>query len=80
MQMTLRYPDGRRRESLLLAANPERMRVVIESQRDTVELHQIDSRWFTEEGAEVEIEALLAIPGTDVTDFCSEVYPQTMSA
>jgi hypothetical protein len=34
---------------------------------------------FTEEGADVEIEALLAIPGTDVTDFCSEVYPQTMT-
>lgn len=80
MRMTIRYQDGRRVEAVLLAATRELMRVAIESQRDTAELHRIDSRWYTDTGAEIDIEALIAIPGTDVTHFCSELYPHTMTA
>jgi hypothetical protein len=49
----------------LLAANSERMRVAIDSQRDTVELHRVDAWWCTERGAAIEIEALIPISGTD---------------
>jgi hypothetical protein len=50
MLMTIRYQSGLRVEGVLLAANRERMRVAIDSQRDTVELHNVDASWYTEEG------------------------------
>jgi len=56
------------------------MRIVIESQRDCLELHMVDSQWYTEGDAEIEIEAALAIPGVDVSQFCTETFPQTMRA
>jgi len=47
------------------------MRVAIGSQSDTVELHMVDGGWRTERGAAIEIEALMALPGTDVPSFCA---------
>jgi hypothetical protein len=40
MRMLIRYQSGFRAEAVLLAANSDRMRVAIGSQRDTVELHK----------------------------------------
>jgi hypothetical protein len=80
MRMTVRYQNGLRAEAVLLAASRERMRVVVDSQRDTIELHMVDACWFTEEGAEIEIEALIPVSGTDVSFFCAAVYPRTMTA
>jgi hypothetical protein len=42
------------------------MRVAIDSQRDTVELHKVGANWRTERGAAIEIEALIQLPGTDL--------------
>jgi hypothetical protein len=39
------------------------MRVAIETQCDTIELHRVDAGWRTQRGAAIEIEALIAIPG-----------------
>jgi hypothetical protein len=80
MLMTIRYQSGLRVEAVLLAANRERMRVVIDSQTDTIELHRVDACWFTEEEAEIEIEALIPLAGTDVSGFCDAVYPRTIAA
>jgi hypothetical protein len=80
MLMTIRYQSGLRVEAVLLAANSERMRVAIASQRDTVELNKVDACWHTEDGAEIEIEALIPIAGTDVSHFCAAVYPRTNTA
>ena len=80
MLMTIRYQSGLRVEAVLLAANSERMRVAIDSQRDTIELHRVDACWYTEEGAEIELEALIPIAGTDVSSFCAAVYPRTIAA
>jgi hypothetical protein len=55
--MTIRYQSGLRVEAVLLAANRERMRVVIDSQLDTVELHKVDASWVTEQGSAIEITA-----------------------
>ena len=74
MRMTIRYQSGLRAEAVLLAANSDRMRVAIGSQRDTVELHKVEEGWRTDRGAAVEIEALIAIPGTDFSRFCAEVH------
>jgi hypothetical protein len=80
MRMTIRYQSGLRVEAVLLAANSERMRVAIASQRDTVELHRADACWYTERGAAIEIEALIPIAGTDVSRFCAAVYPRANTA
>jgi hypothetical protein len=69
MLMTIRYQGGLRVEVVLLAANNERMRVAIDSQRDTIELHKVDPCWYTEEGAEIELEALIPTAGIDVKSF-----------
>ena len=69
MRMMIRYQSGLRVEALLLAANNRRMRVAICS----IELHRVDAGWRTQRGAAVEIEALMAIPGTDFSRFCTAV-------
>jgi hypothetical protein len=74
MRMMIRYQSGLRVEAVLLAANRERMRVAICSRRDTLELHRVDAAWRTQRGAAVEIEALMAIPGTDFSRFCTAVH------
>ena len=64
----------------MLAASRERMRIVIDSQGDAIELHEVDARWYTEEGAEIEIEAVITIASVDVSPFCAAVYPRTSAA
>ena len=50
----------------MLTADNERMRVVIDSERDTMELRKVDACWYTEDLAEIEIEALIPLAGTNV--------------
>jgi hypothetical protein len=80
MLMTIRYKEGLRVEAVLLAADRERMRIAIGSRRDTTELHKVDACWFTEDGAEIEIDALIPLSGSAVSHFCAAVYPQTLAA
>ena len=77
MLMTMRFQNGLRAEAVVLTAGNETMRVVIDSQRDTIELHQVDPCWYTEDGEEIEIEALVPLAGTNVA---SSVYPLTITA
>ena len=77
MLMTIRYQNGPRAEAVVLTADNERMRVVIGSQRDTMELRRLDACWYTEDGAEIEIEALIPLAGTSVV---SSLYPLTTTA
>ena len=80
MLMTMQYRDGPRVEAVLLAADGERMRVAIASQGDTVELHRVDACWYTERGAEIEIGALIPIPGTEFSAFRAAVHPRSKAA
>jgi hypothetical protein len=80
MRMTIRYTSGLRVEGLLLAADSNRMRIAIASQRDTAELRRVGSSWHTEDEEAVEIEAIFQLPGIDASDFCAEVYPITATA
>ena len=77
MRMEIRYQSGLRVEAVLLAANSERIRVAIKAQRDAAELHREDACWYTEEGDEIEIEAIIPIPGTNFPTFCAAVHPRT---
>jgi hypothetical protein len=76
MEMIIRYRNGHRIEAVLLAANSERMRVAIDSQRDTVELHKVGAGWRTQRGATIEVEALIPIPGTEFARFCAAFQPR----
>jgi hypothetical protein len=80
MRLTIRYESGMRVEAILLAASSERMRVAIGGQRDTIELHRLESSWHTESGAEIEIEAMIPLPEMNVSDFCAAVHPLTLTA
>jgi len=80
MLMSIRYQSGHRVEAVVLAANRERMRVAIDSEPDTIELHMVDACWRTEDGVEIEIEALIPIAGIDVSGFCAMAYPRTNCA
>jgi hypothetical protein len=77
MLMTIRYQSGLRAEAVVLAADHQKMRVVVDSQRDTMELHKVDACWQTEDGAEIEIEALIPLEGTNVLGL---LYPATIAA
>ena len=77
MLMTIRYQNGIRAEAVVLTADNERMRVVIDSQRDTMELRKLNACWYTEDGAEIEIEALIPLAGTNVV---SSPNPLTITA
>ena len=77
MRMMIRYHSGLRVEAILLAANSERMRVVIKAQRDAAELRRGDSGWLTEDGEAIEIEALIPISGTDFSEFCDALRLRT---
>ena len=80
MRMMIRYQSGLRVEAILLAASSERMRVVIKTQRDAAELRRAETGWLTEEGEAIEIEALVPIAGTDVSQFCEALRPRTTTA
>jgi len=80
MRMTIRYQDGARAEAVLLAVNCDRMRVAVDRGRDTIELHKTAPGWCTDNGEEIEIEALIAIPGVDVSRFCAELHPRAIGA
>jgi hypothetical protein len=43
MLMTIRFQNGLRVEAAVLAANCDRMRVAVDSQGDTIELHKVDT-------------------------------------
>ena len=77
MWMTIRYPKGLRVEAVLLAAGRDRMRVVVPSRRDAIELHRVDAEWFTEEEIAIEIESLVPLAEGDISAFCTAVYPLT---
>jgi hypothetical protein len=69
MLMTIQYQDGLIVEAVVLAASTERMRVAIASQRDTVELHKVDTSWYADTGIAIEIGSLIPIPGTKLEHF-----------
>ena len=60
MHAIMRYPSGRRVEAIVLAADSERMRIVLRRTNETIELRQVDGNWFGESGETLEIEALVS--------------------
>ncbi len=79
MRMILRYKNGQRLEAVLLAAEDRNMRVAVESQGDSVELFRAGESWQTDAGEEIEIEALIRVPGYELPQGVAEP-PRSMAA
>jgi hypothetical protein len=67
MRTILRYENGLRVDAVLLFAGAGQLRLAIDSRDDTAELLGADGCWRAENGEAVEIEALMPIPGTEVS-------------
>ncbi|HTS65530.1 MAG TPA: hypothetical protein VMH28_26090 [Candidatus Acidoferrales bacterium] len=80
MRMLIRYKSGLKVEAVVLAANTDKMRVVVNSKNDTMELTRVNWGWQTESGSVIEIEALLQVPGTDFSGVLSELAPRRYAA
>ncbi len=79
MGIIIRFESGLRVDAVLLAANADGMRIIV-SGGNTLELVARGDSWQTESGAAIEIESLVAIPGTEVPQFCAEVRPKALAA
>jgi hypothetical protein len=60
MKIIVSYQTGRTAEALLLAANPDRIRIVFRRRGDTVELRRAGAEWLSDRGDRLTIEALIA--------------------
>jgi len=80
MRTILQYESGLRVEAVLLFAGPGQLRFAIESRDDTAELLGADGSWRAENGEAVEIEALMSIPGTEVSRPNREASPMVLAA
>jgi len=61
MRLFLHYPAGRRMEAVLLATSPDRLRIIVRGQSQTVELRRRHGHWYSEKGKRVEFDAILAL-------------------
>jgi hypothetical protein len=77
--MQVKFENGRTAEAVLLAGNRHEMRVVVEGFGDTQRWEKVDGVWLNERGEPMQIEALLAVDGTDWLAFCAEVGSATMA-
>jgi len=80
MYLILRYPSGRLADAILLAAGPDRMRVVVKRLNETLELHRTDGQWFSDTGEKVSIEGWINESHQVSFDFSAVVPPRTLTA
>jgi hypothetical protein len=80
MRMMIQYGSGLRLDAILLAASPERMRIVVMGQRDACELTMRNGSWYTETKEAITIEAFTSVADVDASQFCAAVYPRTAGA
>jgi len=59
MRMILLYSSELKAEAILLAASPDRLRMIVRGSDDATELRLIKDQWMTEEGDAVDIESLI---------------------
>ena len=72
--------EGFAGEAVVLSATPACMRVVIKGQEDVTEWRLAEGCWISEQGTEIELEALIADDATDMDRFCFEERARTLTA
>jgi len=76
MQITIKYEDGVRADAILLATGTNRMRVLVMGSNDTEEWTQLDGIWRTEDGRQIEFEAMF-VDGNEWSEFSADPCPKT---
>ena len=79
MHMILRYPSGRRVDGILLAAGPNRLRIVVRRLNETLELHLTEGQWTSEQGDRIEVEGWLTVGNAGAVDFSAFPIGQRIS-
>jgi hypothetical protein len=75
MQMAIKREGGVRVDAMLLAASANRMRVVVSGSTDTEEWAKHYGVWRTEDGKQIEIEAMF-VDGNDSSEFFADLCPR----
>ena len=60
MYAVIVFPGGRQFGALILSVSADRLRAVLPGRGDATEFHQIEDRWFSEDGVQVELGAIVA--------------------
>jgi hypothetical protein len=77
--MILRYPSGRRVDAILLAASPDRLRIVVRRLNETLELRLTQGEWVSEHGERIEVEGWLTDGNASLLEFSSFPIGQRIS-
>ena len=80
MYAVIVFPGGRQIDALILSASAERLRAVIPGRGDTLEFHQIEGRWFAENGVQVELGAIVAQSPVDANQVLDNACTARQSA
>ena len=80
MHVILRLMTRQCVEAILLSATPDRLRVVMRSHADTLDLHRVDGHWFSDQGSPVEIESIMTDGPSTVARIWHEARPRTGTA
>ena len=75
MQIAIKREGGVRVDAILLAASTNRMRVVVVGSNDTEEWTKLYGVWRTEDGKQIEIEAMF-VDGNDWSEFFADLSPR----
>jgi hypothetical protein len=73
MFIVLSYPTGRQIEGILLAAGPNRMRIVVRRLNETMELQRTHGEWQDAHGQPVEVAAWVTDGSAATVDFASSL-------
>ncbi len=73
MLIILSYPKDRQIEGILLAAGPDRMRVVIRGVNETIELRRTHGEWRDSLERPVEVAAWVTDGGPAAAEFASQL-------
>ena len=79
MHLTIAWPDGHVRDSLLLVLGRTTLRVIPAQSDDVVELRFQDGVWCDEQEAPVSFDFIAAL-NNDAATVCSWIYPVVRSA
>jgi hypothetical protein len=80
MHLILRYPSGRLVDGILLAAGPDRLRVVVRRLNETMELVLTEGQWTTDRGDRVEVEGWLSDGSSGIERLSTRVFQRVSTA
>lgn len=78
MHATIRDSQGAVKEGVLLAVSKDKLRLILSSMADTIDLRRVEGAWQFDDGSTAEFEALVDVAG--IGAFCADIFPRTKTA